>query len=61
MTAQRSTKEELDYAQYLKKEAGTDCPFCNMNSGHPQFVLETDSLKYCVTAPRIHYGTVKVY
>ena len=45
MTAQRSTKEEFDYAKYLKTKGGTDCPFCNMNTGHPQFVLETDNLK----------------
>jgi len=45
MTATRSTKEEKRYQNYRKSEVNTDCPFCTIDAGHPQYVRETTYLK----------------
>lgn len=40
MTATRSTKEESDYKKH-RSVAGENCPFCSIDSHHPQFISET--------------------
>jgi diadenosine tetraphosphate (Ap4A) HIT family hydrolase len=54
MTAPRSTKEEFVYRRHLKADKTKDCPFCEMQPGHPQFVRETNHLK--VVRNRVPYS-----
>ena len=45
MTATRSTAEERRYQRLRKQDAGADCPFCAIHSGHEQFVDETEHFR----------------
>lgn len=45
MTAQRSTKEARHYGKKRRNDENAACPFCAINTGHPQYVSETKHLK----------------
>lgn len=45
MSITRSTHEERKYRQYRRNNNKDDCPFCSIDSSHPQYIDQTKNFK----------------